>query len=702
MKMSDSPYDNWLDHLTAGRTDFTIEDLDLESSPDELFQWVKDNFPNAMDEPCYRMGEKLNLHRSNIRNYADSHPILINAHWNLVCLAEEGHYGFGTALSEIEMFWAKDVQRRSKRGLSELQGEIWRSRTNAIRKIKYRIEDRESKGMEGIPPNDPQCCGASAILLPVNKYDTTDRGNARQLKDMKTFDGKIGIHYISDWKQWIIWIPSEDGSFGRWQVDEEDGGLIRRAWCDVEDRQKMYVENLKAIYDAEVAKAIAQSLPARGNAAAVPPELILARNNYEKWKKFTDRSGSKHGTDYAIGEAAGLEDITISSEQLDSNRNILAVKNGILDFTDGKIKLRKQTMEDLVTMNTRIVYDPKIKNPDGERMWNNFLDVFIPDLEKREIIQTAMGYSLIGGNKERVFLIALGLTSTGKSTFASLCCKALGDYGAPVGKTMFQGHKFKPSLTRNKRKRLVINTEFDGNTTVSTAAFKEITGGSDGIETEVKGVDRVLVSYLHFTPLVATNQMMNLDEPDVAVERRVYILPYEETISPEDEKTDFGLLLEEIGLDVVLAWMIDGLKKYLNGGLIRNELTERLRRQAMRDISPYQTFIDECILKHDDHNNHKIPESVWTNNRSEWCVNSTSVFNRFRNWWSMNYYQDREAASTHAFTKMMKSMGLRRPDKTLRVGKEVGRFYLGIKLINDPNEIIEREWRHQQNKDKND
>ena len=663
--------DAWVDYITVGRMPFHIDEIDMEFQGSAAIDWATENFPE-INNMCYRMKQKLGLHKRKIKADPSSHDKMINAHWNMTRLAAEGHYGWGVAIQDINQFYADDVEDREKRGRSELQGEIRRSITNAVRKIKLQIEDAG-----GIPPNDPECVCVG--LRDVDKYDTTHRGNGEHFKDLKEIDGEPTIYYVSDWKKWIVW----DKETNRWLIDEENGGLIRRQWFDVEDRQKEFVASLKADYDTEVENATNSGFPARGSAAAVPDSLIKARNKWDKWSKFVLKSGDNYHAEASI-RAAANQGLTIDSKKLNWNKNLIACTNGVLeiDQKNKRVNFREQDLDDLITMNTGIEWHEN-PNPESTRMWNCFVDTFIPDAAIQRMAQMAIGHTLLEGNQERVFIICLGQTSTGKSTAVRLWGKAMGDYGAPVGKTFFQGqHKFKPSLILNARKTMVYTTEFDGNTVISTAVVKEYTGG-DSTETERKGVDAVSKDELNFVPILATNLMPSLSEPDMALFRRLYILPFDEIISQDDEDKKFGLRLEKEFLDAVLHWIIDGLILYMQNGehLIRNKFTEALVNDAVIEMGDWASeFIDACLEKHEHHDNYKIDKAIWTQQRPEWTINNPTMWQHLQAWMFSVGYQAKDIPTENMMTRRFRALGMRKEKDNVWVNGRSGKYWLGVRF----------------------
>lgn len=127
--------DAWVDHLTQGRMRDSARPMDTDSSLEELERWALDQFRDA-ETMCSVMARQLARRKESITEDATSHDKVRDAHWEFLRLATEGHTGWLTAIDEATEHWVQDVIGRDKRGYDELRREIFRSRINAIRKVK--------------------------------------------------------------------------------------------------------------------------------------------------------------------------------------------------------------------------------------------------------------------------------------------------------------------------------------------------------------------------------------------------------------------------------------------------------------------------------------------------------------------------------------------------------------------------------------
>lgn len=145
--------DAWIDFLTHGRVKETDDPMDMESSPDAIYEWAYAAL--GLDEPlCFRMREKTELHLRLIRDEATSHDKLTNAHMNIFRLATEGHRGWDSAALKVEAEFKRVCAERSKRTADEVRREVIRSRTNGLRKAKGICDQRVAISAT---PIDPPC-----------------------------------------------------------------------------------------------------------------------------------------------------------------------------------------------------------------------------------------------------------------------------------------------------------------------------------------------------------------------------------------------------------------------------------------------------------------------------------------------------------------------------------------------------------------
>ncbi|MGL6236350.1 MAG: bifunctional DNA primase/polymerase [Segniliparus sp.] len=158
----------WFEYLTNGHTLWSEDDMDTESTVSEIEQWALSVFPGAKsddDDVCHTMIRAVEAVVKSMWSEESSHDKITAAHWQLACLASEGHYSYAVAVAEVERVYIGSVLKRRKRNLREVRGEVMRSRVNALRKIKASMDN-------GVRPLVHGCsCAEDAAAL--------DRFNAK-------------------------------------------------------------------------------------------------------------------------------------------------------------------------------------------------------------------------------------------------------------------------------------------------------------------------------------------------------------------------------------------------------------------------------------------------------------------------------------------------------------------------------------------
>lgn len=144
--------DSWLDHLTNGKTPDSEMEIDQVATLDELDVWADEQFHTGDEaSACKFMRETVTKWCDEIAREATSHDKIRGAHWQLVSLAAEGHTGWDWAIGAVETCWTSDVIARDKREAGELRREVWRSRTNAFRKVKAKVDQATKSGARYTP-----------------------------------------------------------------------------------------------------------------------------------------------------------------------------------------------------------------------------------------------------------------------------------------------------------------------------------------------------------------------------------------------------------------------------------------------------------------------------------------------------------------------------------------------------------------------
>jgi putative DNA primase/helicase len=227
-------------------------------------------------------------------------------------------------------------------------------------------------------------------------------------------------------------------------------------------------------------------------------------------------------------------------------------------------EFREHRREDLITKLAPVSVEATAKC----QTFLAFLDrILAGNRALAEFLQTFFGYCLSGSVSEQVLVILYGLGANGKTTLIKAITAILGDYAltTPVTTLLQRKNETIPNdIARLAGARLVIAHEVEGGKRLAESLVKTLTGG-----------DNITGRFLHqeyfefqptFKVLLVTNHKPVIRGTDHAIWRRIRLVPFTVTISPEEQDHALGekLIAENSG---ILNWMLDGFAKWQKHGL---------------------------------------------------------------------------------------------------------------------------------------
>jgi putative DNA primase/helicase len=375
---------------------------------------------------------------------------------------------------------------------------------------------------------------------------TTDMGNAERL--VTSYGSEL--RYSHPMKKWFHW----DGM--RWKVDSQAIAMQRA------------MTTVRGIY-----------------AEAAGQDTVDKRQALAEWAVNSESSAKIHSM---VQLARAIPEVIVLPDELDRNPWLLNTESGTIDLKTQKLTQHDQG--DLITSITGTPFDPEAKCP----RWMQFLDeIFKGDDEIIEFVQRSAGYSLTGTTREQVIFLCWGDGANGKSTFLWALERALADYAANTPFDTFDtGNKSATGneLARLKGKRMVIAIEAENERTLAEARVKAVTGG-----------DRITCRFLYgeffeydpeFKIWLAVNHKPIIRGTDHGMWRRIILIPFLASFKgARDDKTLRDILVNE--LPGILAWMVRGLVKWLEVGLMVPERLIQATAAYRAEMDVVQQFLDE-------------------------------------------------------------------------------------------------------------
>jgi P4 family phage/plasmid primase-like protien len=589
----------WFDFLTCNRMRATGSEIS-DLSGTELMDWAVDLFNDSQGEMCRQMSSALEKKLDEVANCTAHHDLMLAAHHQFIRLAAEGCSGWVTAMMKFNKKWAnKTHQDRDGQGMDIIQAEINRSVFGELSKQEpiqqgycpddtcmdnvtalHNVEEFHVNIDESDPATAPGDDDFGPIIrqTPMNptdpsKYGRADEDNARHFIDI--FGDNL--KYMTMRKSWVLW----DGLC--WHKDGSDDILATQAFRAVRRRQTAY----------------AASMP-RGD-----QESIKKSNEALRWAR---RSGDKHPIANAISLARtkhfNEEPVATAGNEFDQDAGLLGCSNGVLVLSNDPY-VRAPKKEDYVTYNTNtdyIEWNTDLAEEagllEGYNLWNEYLEIFLPDVKIRHFIQKVMGHLIVGGNPEKLLVFVYGPHDTGKSTMLGGIRAALGDYYGPVDINLFNNQKLNPGLIRAVPLRVAGMSEVEeGN--MDANMIKRLTG-NDPIIAEAKFSNDIFEGVPQFTPVIACNHEPKIKNVDEALQERIIVLPFNFQIPMSERDFSRQNQIAAQSNEAILSWLVEGFKVYKREGLKRSTWpleVQVLCGNVVGNLNATQRFISECIEK---------------------------------------------------------------------------------------------------------
>jgi putative DNA primase/helicase len=386
--------------------------------------------------------------------------------------------------------------------------------------------------------------------LEGGKIQLTDSTNAERLSK----EHGENIRYMAAWKKWLVW----NGKY--WKTD--DSGALVHGKC-LETIRKLHREQ-KRTYDHR------------------------ERIEIEKFAKISENARRRKS---AVEMASLIDDLNITSDQLDNNPWLLNCRNGTLNIKTKEFFEQRQ--KDFITKIANVDYDPNADCPRWKQFVREIMDY------KTDVIcflQTACGWAVTGDIREQTMFILFGSGANGKSTFLNTILSLLGDYAMTTPTETFMkkaGDQITNDIARLRGARFVTTTEAEEGRKLSEPLIKKITGN-----------DRLTARFLYgeffsFVPsfkiFMATNHKPVIKGTDYGIWRRIKLIPFTTRIAEEkqDKLLEDKLKEEASG---ILNWLLEGVEKWQKEGLIAPEIILKATDEYRKEMDVIGAFINECCL----------------------------------------------------------------------------------------------------------
>lgn len=307
------------------------------------------------------------------------------------------------------------------------------------------------------------------------------------------------------------------------------------------------------------------------------------------WRKIAGALENKARVQAMIETAAKFLPITM--DDFDQDPWLLNVKNGTIDLTTGE-RLPHDPAH-FITKLAPVEYDPEAEAP----MWQGFLDrIFDGNENLIRFVQKAIGYALTGSTREQVVFFLYGTGRNGKSTLINTVQALLGDYAMHTPTTTLMSRKSEGvpnDVARLKGARFVSAVEAESGRRLSEPFIKQLSGG------DVITARFMRAEWFEFRPqfklFFATNHKPIIRGTDLAIWRRIRLIPFNVTIPEDEVDPDLGQkLLQE--LPGILNWAIEGCLVWQKEGLGLPAEVAEATEAYRNEMDVLGGFFDECCI----------------------------------------------------------------------------------------------------------
>jgi putative DNA primase/helicase len=287
--------------------------------------------------------------------------------------------------------------------------------------------------------------------------------------------------------------------------------------------------------------------------------------------------------------------------------------------------------------------------------------IFNGDQELIAYLQRVLGYTLTGLITGQCWFLLYGLGANGKTTLMRVIQFIFGDYARQTQAETFlrrKGEVIRNDLARLQGARLISTSEPPSSGKLDESLLKAFIGE-----------DLVSARYLHkefvdYAPVgkifVASNHLLKVEDSDHGFWRKVRLIPFDVTISVEDQDQNLRLKLEHEASGI-LTWMVEGFREWQIHGVGTPQLAQEAVEDYRAEMDVLADFLANPALQFGE----------------DMRVSKAGLYDFYSNF---HGGEGRVGTLTRdVFNRALTARGY----KNRQVGKERVRSWVGIGLRND-------------------
>ena len=339
-------------------------------------------------------------------------------------------------------------------------------------------------------------------------------------------------------------------------------------------------------------KAATNDYQQAAGAAANDPEdseLAARAKKAKALLTFVNRCRSTNGLNHLLTEAA--PHLACAVDDLDADAFTLNTPGGIVDLHTGELH-----PSDPAALCTKVTAVGPCD--DGAELWNSFLDtICCGDAALVDYLQIVAGMATLGKVYTETLLIATGDGGNGKSTFFNTLARVLGDYSTSVRPALLMtgNQNSGAELAALRGVRLALAAESEEGQRLDVATVKALCS-TDRVAANPKYKEPFSFTPSH-TLVLYTNFLPRVGSSDRGTWSRLTVLPFNAHLrDTAGERKDYAEILFTQAGGAVLAWMIEGARRFIANGYKLTPPT--VVREALAEYQKSNdwlgAFMEEC------------------------------------------------------------------------------------------------------------
>lgn len=433
------------------------------------------------------------------------------------------------------------------------------------------FEPYELVSMPGMVIEDPDMVSMLRRMMdmkPHFSFDYTwdDIGTSQLMCDI--YDSQI--RYCPQNDSWYIWD-------GRW-VKQDDVTGVNDMLQTMLNVMNLYCKEIIAMEEDEEKRA--------------PLE------EYHKYVKSIRRNNAMR----SILEVYKTR-VKLAQKDMDTDPYLLNTPSGAFDLRTGET-IPNITEHNVTKMTSCSMPTPLHKT--CER-WYMFIDqIMSGNAEKAKFLQRALGYSILGVNREECMFIAYGAkTRNGKGTLFSTIQKVLSDdyVGTSPPDLICEGKQGRvtdfnapqPTLSQLVGKRVVMMSESAKEVRLASASMKTMTGRDSML---TRGLFEKPFRFIpQFSIWLNTNHLPAVTDETVFLSNRIWVIEFNRHFEEWEQDRDLKeIFTDPENMPTILEWLVEGCRDYLENGLNPPECVRKATENYRKTHDRIGNFLEEyCV-----------------------------------------------------------------------------------------------------------